>query len=67
MFHQSLDGEIKIVKAELEKVKLEYTKCVCYFCGAKCGYGNSCVPINKEKCCDDCNLKIVIPYRTNFY
>ena len=27
------------------------------------GYGNNAQPVNDRRCCDECNLKVVIPYR----
>lgn len=43
--------------------KKEFT---CALCGAKCeGFGNNPEPLakNEERCCDDCNIKFVIPAR----
>ena len=27
------------------------------------GYGNNALPVNSGRCCDDCNLQVVIPQR----
>lgn len=37
----------------------------CCFCGNEIvGYGNSPRPIVvRGKCCDECNIKIIVPYR----
>ena len=36
----------------------------CSICKKKyAGWGNNAEPINKGRCCDDCNFKIVIPER----
>lgn len=37
---------------------------ICSICGKKYeGYGNNVQPINDERCCDECNRKVVIPIR----
>mgnify|MGYP000340447511 FL=1 len=37
---------------------------ICSICGKKYdGYGNNAQPINDERCCDECNRKVVIPIR----
>lgn len=37
---------------------------VCCICGYKyVGYGNNAEPVAKGRCCDDCNLGVVIPTR----
>ena len=42
-------------------------KDVCCICNCKLdGYGNSPCPVNEDeqqKCCDECNWKVVIPAR----
>lgn len=36
----------------------------CCVCGKEIvGYGNSASPLNGSKCCDECNLKVVVPLR----
>ena len=36
----------------------------CSICGKEIGkYGNGAYPVNSGKCCDECNLKIVVPAR----
>ena len=41
-------------------------KAKCIFCKVEIeGYGNNAEPVRKGKCCDDCNLKIIIPVRLN--
>ena len=36
----------------------------CVFCDVEIeGYGNNSEPIKKGRCCDDCNRKLVIPFR----
>ena len=36
----------------------------CVFCDVEIeGYGNNSEPIKKGRCCDDCNNKLVIPFR----
>ena len=36
----------------------------CSICGTKyTGYGNNAEPVNNGKCCDTCNIKVVIPAR----
>ena len=43
----------------------------CCFCGDEIvGYGNSIRPIirgKNDRCCDKCNLEIIIPYRMAEY
>lgn len=37
----------------------------CCICGKDInGYGNNPMPIGGASCCDECNSKVVIPYRT---
>lgn len=39
-------------------------KHICSICGKEyVGYGNNAQPVNDRRCCDECNLKVVIPYR----
>lgn len=39
-------------------------KLICSICGKEyVGYGNNAQPVNDRLCCDECNLKVVIPYR----
>lgn len=39
-------------------------KHICSICGKEyVGYGNNAQPVNDGRCCDECNLKIVVPYR----
>jgi hypothetical protein len=36
----------------------------CVFCGIEIeNYGNNSQPLQKGRCCDDCNRKLVIPFR----
>ena len=36
----------------------------CSFCGKEIvGYGNSPSPLEGGRCCDECNMKIVMPVR----
>ena len=36
----------------------------CCVCGKEIkGYGNSPSPLNGSKCCDECNLNVVVPLR----
>ncbi len=36
----------------------------CSICGKKYdGYGNNAQPVNNGRCCDECNIKVVIPRR----
>ena len=36
----------------------------CSICGKKYeGYGNNAQPVNKGRCCDNCNATIVVPRR----
>ena len=36
----------------------------CVICGQKfSGYGNNAEPVARGECCDDCNLKVVVPAR----
>jgi hypothetical protein len=36
----------------------------CSICGKEIGkYGNGAYPVNSGKCCDECNLKLVVPAR----
>lgn len=36
----------------------------CCICGEKIeGYGNNAEPVKSERCCDACNIKVVIPAR----
>lgn len=39
---------------------------VCCLCGKPyMGYGNNAMPVKSGQCCDECNLKVVIPARLN--
>lgn len=31
------------------------------------GYGNNAMPVNKGRCCDECNISIVMPTRIANY
>ena len=31
------------------------------------GYGNNAMPVNKGRCCDECNISIVVPTRIANY
>nr|DAP84754.1 MAG TPA: antitoxin [Caudoviricetes sp.] len=36
----------------------------CVICGEKIsGHGNNADPVKRGCCCDDCNLKVVVPER----
>lgn len=36
----------------------------CSICGKEIvGYGNSIYPLEGRKCCDECNMKVVMPVR----
>lgn len=36
----------------------------CSICGKEIkGYGNDPFPLSGTKCCDECNMKVVVPYR----
>jgi len=36
----------------------------CTICGKEIkGYGNSAYPVTEGKCCEDCNMKVVLPVR----
>lgn len=40
---------------------------ICSICGdAFLGYGNNAQPVNDGRCCDECNIETVIPYRIYF-
>ncbi len=40
----------------------------CSICGKEFeGYGNNAYPINDGRCCDDCNVSIVVPRRIQDY
>ena len=50
--------EIKKKNQEAEE------KHICSICGDEYfGYGNNAQPVNDGRCCDECNLNIVVPYR----
>lgn len=37
---------------------------ICSICGKNYeGYGNNAQPVNNGRCCDECNIKIVVPRR----
>lgn len=37
---------------------------ICCICGCEyTGYGNNAEPVMKGRCCDKCNVSIVIPQR----
>lgn len=37
---------------------------ICSICGKSYeGYGNNAIPVNPGRCCDHCNLHVVIPAR----
>ena len=44
--------------------KTKNTKNTCSICGKKySGFGNNAYPINQGRCCDCCNMLVVIPER----
>lgn len=48
--------------AGLKEIKNKTEKCS--ICGDKyVGFGNNADPVNKGRCCDLCNTKVVIPVR----
>ena len=56
--YESGTGEIRRGK----QMRCNMAKCV--ICGKKySGYGNNADPVAKGECCDDCNLKVVVPAR----
>ena len=45
-------------------MKIEIEKKTCIICGEEYeGYGNNALPIKEGRCCDNCNVKKVIPIR----
>lgn len=39
-------------------------KNICSICGKEYqGYGNNAQPVNNGRCCNECNLSVVIPAR----
>ena len=41
---------------------------ICSICGKPIkGYGHNSVPVKEGRCCDECNVKVVIPTRTHFF
>ena len=39
---------------------------ICSICGKKYrGYGNNAEPVNSGRCCNECNILIVLPARMN--
>lgn len=41
---------------------------ICSICGKYYeGYGNNAQPINDGRCCEECNLMVVIPQRMQLY
>ena len=37
---------------------------ICSICGKNYeGYGNNAQPVNNGRCCDECNITIVVPRR----
>ena len=37
---------------------------ICSICGRPyIGFGNNAQPVNNERCCDSCNINIVVPRR----
>jgi hypothetical protein len=49
---------------ENKKNSLFDAKKTCSICKKNyIGYGNNALPVNSGRCCDDCNLQVVIPQR----
>lgn len=47
-----------------KKIQKTAEKHICSICGEEYfGYGNNAQPVNDGRCCDECNLNIVIPAR----
>ena len=65
------DYQLELESLDLLKEEAEATfdndeteKQVCCICGEEYkGYGNNAEPYKKGRCCDQCNMKFVIPYR----
>lgn len=48
--------------------KLEKANRICSICGKKYDeYGNNAQPVNDGRCCDECNMKVVIPIRISIH
>ena len=46
------------------KKTIKSTKQTCSICGKEySGFGNNAYPINQGRCCDCCNMLVVIPER----
>ena len=67
------DYQLELESLDLLKEEAEATfdndeteKQVCCICGEEyTGYGNNAEPYKEGRCCDECNMKFVIPYRLN--
>ena len=47
----------------IRKIMLKPTA-MCVICGEEYeGYGNNALPVKEGECCDQCNLKVVVPER----
>lgn len=48
--------------------KLKKANRICSICGKKYDeYGNNAQPVNDGRCCDECNMKVVIPIRISIH
>lgn len=49
------------MKKKIQKIAEKH---ICSICGKEYfGYGNNAQPVNDGRCCDECNLNIVVPAR----
>ena len=49
-------------------VKMKKKKKTCSICGEEIvGHGNNAQPVNDGTCCDECNMKVVVPKRFEIY
>lgn len=64
----SSDADQKVMKETLDHIGINLSedmeKKKCVICGKEFeGYGNNAQPVKDGLCCDDCNMKVVIPAR----
>ena len=52
----------------MKKNSTNAEKYICSICGDEFeGYGNNAQPVNNGTCCDNCNKRVVLPIRINFW
>lgn len=61
-------SNIEVLINIVKRGRTETEKHICSICGKEYeGYGNNAQPVNSGRCCNECNIKIVIPRRIQDY